>query len=71
MYGALTFYPVLWLIASLLIALVFFKKNHVTLLRSYVKEKDNEYSLQITELQSSLERLKRKLEFNKLAQLNN
>lgn len=49
-YSTITFYPFLWLLTALLIAAVCFKRNHVVLLKSYVKDKDNEYQLQVEEL---------------------
>lgn len=44
-YTLLRFYPFLWLVGILLITLFFFKRNHALLLKTFVKEKDEEYEI--------------------------
>ena len=62
------YYPVLWLILVIVVAIYFLKRNTSTIVHEYAKEKDKEYKLLISNLERSIARIKHKIELKKLVE---
>lgn len=62
------YYPILWLIFVIVIAIYFLKRNTSIIVKDYAKEKDKEYKLVISNLERSIARIKNKIELKKLVE---
>ena len=62
------YYPVLWLILVIVLAIYFLKRNTSVIVNEYAKEKDKEYKEAMNNLERSIARVKHKIELKKMVE---